>query len=208
MALAFLLVPVMLLEGVAAAQESKPVFTPGAQPQTSSGTLKILVLEGQNGVTNIRLNQMVMVVVEVRDEDDRPVEGAKVEFQLPLMGPSGSFEGGVRSKEATTNVQGQVSSTYTPNSDLGRFQIQVKATLGPRTGTATIAQRNATESEPIQSTRKVGGHKKLIIAVAVVVAGGVAAAILATRGGSSAAASTPKPTLTITPGVPTVGGTH
>ena len=201
--LALLMAICLFLPGRMVAQQSR---TPPPNTVPASGGLRILVLEGQSAVNNVRAPATMVLVVEVRDENDRPVEGATVDFQVPLMGPSGSFEGGVRNKQVITNVQGQASAPFTPNSERGRFTVQVKATTGPRSAVADITQRNSTQAEPVQNTGWIARHKKLVILVAAVAAGAAVAAILATR---SASSLTPNaPTLTITPGVPTVGGSQ
>lgn len=171
---------------------------------TGIGGLKILVLEGQDGVNNIRTPMAMNLVVEVRDDNDRPVEGATVSFQLPLMGPSGGFEGGVRNKDATTNIQGQAQVSYTPNMEPGRFTIQVKAMQGGRTGMTTITQQNSNAGEGIQTKSWFSRHKKIVIAAAVV-AVGVGLGVGLTRGGSKSGSGGGL-TVTITPGVPTVAG--
>jgi hypothetical protein len=173
--------------------------------------LKILVLVGQDAVNNIRMPMPADLAVEVRDQNDQPLEGATVSFQLPLMGPSGGFEGEVRNKELRTNVAGQVSTSYTPNAETGRFTIQVKATVGGQTGMATILQRNATESAAAKGQGQknqswIGRHKLLVVIVAAAVVGGVLAGVL-TRGGSSSS-SGGGTAVTITPGVPTVSGSQ
>jgi hypothetical protein len=167
------------------------------------GGLKVIVLEGQNGVNNTRAPMSMDLVVEVRDTNDRPVEGATVNFQLPLMGPSGGFEGGVRNKETVTNLQGQAFVSYTPNEEQGRFTVQVKATQGGRTGMSTIMQQNAMTSEG-QKRSWLGRHKKIVIIAAVVTAVGVGLAVGLTRGGSKSGSSASG--ISITPGVPTVAG--
>ncbi len=182
------------LTGALLAQQPNPA-------PAGAGGLKILVLEGQGGVNNLRAPMAMNLVVEVRDENDRPVEGATVSFQMPLMGPSGGFEGGVRNKDATTNVQGQAAVSYTPNMEPGRFTVQVKAMQGGRTGMTTIMQQNSTTGEAIQTKSWFSRHKKIVIAAAVV-AVGVGLGVGLTRGGSGSSGGT----VTITPGVPTVGG--
>jgi hypothetical protein len=189
-----------LLTGALLAQPPTP--TPATAPLPEG--LKILVLEGQDNVNNIRAPMSVNVVVEVRDENDRPVEGAKVNFQMPIMGPSGGFEGGVRNKEATTNIQGQASVSYTPNMELGRFAIQVKATQGGRGGMTTIMQQNSTTSEAGGKKSWFSRHKVLVIVI-VAAAAGAGLAIGLTRGGSKSGSSGGG-TVTIAPGVPTVAG--
>jgi hypothetical protein len=188
----------LFLAGALVAQQ--PNLAP-AGTVTGTGGLKILALEGQDGINNIRTPMSMNLVVEVRDDNDRPVEGATVSFQLPLMGPSGGFEGGVRNKDATTNVQGQAEVSYTPNMELGRFTIQVKAMQGGRTGMTTIKQQNANTNEAGQTKSWFSRHKKIVIAAAVV-AVGVGLGVGLTRGGSKSGSSSG---ITITPGVPTVG---
>ena len=43
-----------------------------------AGSLKIVVIEGEGALNNIRSRTATQPVVEVRDENDRPVEGAEV----------------------------------------------------------------------------------------------------------------------------------
>jgi hypothetical protein len=193
-----LLIAICFFSSALFAQQPNPAPANGAAP---AGELKIIVLEGQNGVNNVRAPMPMNLVVEVRDQNDRPVEGATVNFQLPLMGPSGGFERGVRNKETVTNFQGQAAVSYTPNEELGRFTVQVKATQADRTGMTTIKQQNA----PSEAGQKswFSRHKKIVIAAAVV-AVGVGLGVGLTRGGSKS--GTNSSGITITPGIPTVAG--
>lgn len=190
------------LTGALLAQQ--PNLTPTGTV-TGIGGLKILVLEGQDGVNNLRAPMATNLVVQVEDENDRPVEGATVSFQMPLMGPSGGFEGGVRNKDAASNADGQATVSYTPNMELGRFMVQVKAMQGGRTGMITIMQQNSNTGEAAQTKSWFSRHKKIVIAAAVV-AVGVGLGVGLTRGGSKSGSSSGSGTITITPGVPTVGG--
>ena len=186
-----------------------PAPAPANTPQAAAGTLKIIALEGQNAVNDVRAPVPTDLAVEVRDLNDRPVEGATVTFQLPLIGASGAFDGGVRNKDVPTNVQGQAVTTFTPNMEIGRMTIQVKALAGGLSGMTTITERNGLGTETAQKGSWIGRHKKLVI-IAAVAAGGIIAAIVLTRGGSSSSSSTSSGTtsITITPGVPTIGGAH
>jgi hypothetical protein len=197
-------------------QAPAPNQAPGPVPantvQVSSGTLNILPLLGGNSVNNVRAPMPTDLGVEVRDLNDRPVEGATVTFQLPLMGASGSFEGGVRNKDVRTNVQGQAVTSFTPNTETGRMTIQVKAVAGGLSGMTTITERNSTTSVSATGAqgRKGGwiGHHKLLLIISAAVVGGVIAAVVVTRGGSSSSTSSGTTAIAITPGVPTIGGAH
>jgi hypothetical protein len=146
-----------------------------------------------------------MVVVEVRDENSRPVEGAEVVFELPVSGPGGRFSEDQTVRMARTNSQGQAGVTFVPNSVMGRFNIKVSATLGNRSGQAVISQSNslrpASSSGEKRRAGKLLNWKVLLIAGGVV---GVVVVVLVTRGGSSSATAAP-PTITLTPGTPTFG---
>jgi len=182
----------LLFTGTTAAQPPAG-GRPGAIP---AGTgLNLLVLEGQNGVHDVRTPATALLVIEVRDENYRPLEGVKVVFQLPRQGPSGSFEGGVQDKQVVTNVQGQASAAFTPNTQAGRFTVHATAAFGARTGAISIMQRN----EAVRNATWVARHKTFAVIVAVGAAG--AAATFAARSASSSPAGS-KPTLTITSGIP------
>jgi hypothetical protein len=190
---------------------------PANQVQVANGTLNILVLLGENTVNNVRVPMPSDLVVEVRDQDDRPVEGATVTFQLPLMGASGSFDGGVRNQEMRTNVQGQAATKFTPNKETGRMTIQVKAVAGGLSGMTTITERNSTTSVagvsggPGAQGRRGGWIRqhKLLLIISAAAVGGAIVAVLITRGGSSSSSTAAGTTaITITPGVPTIGGAH
>jgi hypothetical protein len=194
--LATLVTAGLLLTGTTAAQPISDIQTSLAP---TGERLNLVVLQGQRTVNDIRTPTTMMLVIEVRDENYRPLEGATVEFELPVTGPSGSFEGGVRNKKVTTNAQGQAFTAFEPNPEPGRFTIQARATHGTRTGMVTIMQQN----RRAQSTTWITRHKTLAIVIAVGAAGAATSAILTTRGGALSPSS--KPTVTITSGIPTFG---
>ena len=203
--LTFLLVlpPRLAAQPPAAATPPAPpqnrVTQPAASLPLPTGVLKIYVLEGQNQIHDIRDRVLAMVVVEVRDENDRPLEGTEVTFDLPAVGPGGAFAGQQFRFSTTTNVMGQAAATFSPNTETGRFNIRVRAAQGNRTGDAVISQSNARHAGVAEP--KTGGLLKFawwkIGLVAAV--GATIGVIVATRGGGSA----PSPTLF--PGTPTFG---
>ena len=195
--LATLLTAGLLLTGTMAAQPTSDIRTSSAP---TGERLNLVVLQGQRAVNDIRTPTTMMVVVEVRDENYRPLEGATVEFELPATGPGGSFADGTYNKKAIANAQGQAFTAFDPNMKPGRFAIRARATFGVRTGTVTIVQENkAGQTTPTWISR----HKTLAIVIAVGAAGAATSAIVATRGGTASASS--KPTVTITSGIPTFG---
>lgn len=180
--------------------------TPAAAP----GTLKVFVLQGDRAIHNLATRTVTDPVVEVRDANDLPVEGADVRFELPPSGAGGSFEGNQGVVTKRTNAQGQATAVLTLNQTPGPFTIKVTATHRNRTGQALIRQRNSTLATegPVEKKRSKADLLKSWKFWAVV-AGGVGAAtaaVLATRGNGKSTPTPTTPTITISPGSPSFGG--
>ena len=163
--------------------------------QTGPPKLKIVVLEGQNAVNNIRQRTARDPVVEIRDESDRPVAGATVTFLLPESGPSGIFPNGSRMVTTVSDEKGQAAGLgLRPNKLAGDFQIRVTASHQGQTASAAISQTNA-------GTPPSAVSGKSMAMVALAGAAAVGGALLIRR--SSAEDKSARPVLV--PGVPEVG---
>ena len=164
--------------------------------------LRILIVEGDGTINNIKQRVNVMPVVEVRDENQRLVEGAAVVFFLPDQGPSGTFSNGSKTLTTTTDRMGRASAPgIRPNSQTGRFDIRVTASYQGQTASATITQTNISGAAPGGGGMSVGTKAWIILAIC---GGAVAGAVLAATHKSSSSSSGPGP-IVITPGTPTVG---
>ncbi|MEP6714492.1 MAG: hypothetical protein ABJC09_02895 [Terriglobia bacterium] len=174
-------------------------------PTMMASSLRILALEGQGATNKIDSHQGTAPIVEVRDENDKPVEGATVVFRLPPSGPGGTFAGGAVSKTMRTNVQGQaIAAGLTPNDVAGPFKIHVTATAGNKIGETDIDQSNSNKlfaARPAAPSRFRFSKKMKLVAIGAA-AGVVLAVILITTSGSGSA----PPTITITPGPVSIGG--
>ena len=89
--------------------------------------LRIVVLEGEDGVNIIAQGTAVPALVEVRDRNDLPVSGAAVLF---LLGDGGTaaLDVGVRQVAATTNALGQAAVTVNPLTP-GTIELTVNASF-------------------------------------------------------------------------------
>ena len=170
--------------------------------------LKIYVLAGQNAINSIPERHITIPVVEIRDENDLPVEGADVLFELPPSGPGGSFPDNQRVRTARTNIQGQASAPFLIGPAPGSFFINAKAKRGTRYGEAVISQTNSTL--PIKQAEDAArphpwykSWKVWTIAGAGAAAAGLAIAL---TGGSGSTSSSAPPTITISAGSPSVSG--
>jgi hypothetical protein len=153
------------------------------------GGVKIVVVEGEGAVNNIRTKVATQPVVEIRDDNDKPIPGAEVIFQLPAAGPGGVFNGWMRNQTARSNAEGRAGTNgFVPNDEAGRFNIKVTATVGTKSTSAIIAQSNgsgAGNGKEAKSSRATM-WKVLAIVGAGALAGGIYAG---TRGGDSASST-------------------
>jgi hypothetical protein len=174
-------------------------------------SLKLTALAGNKAMNDLERGLMSPLVIQVLDQNDRPVEGAEVVFRFPLNGPGATFRGGNTSQTVRTNGQGQAAATnWTANNQTGTFDVHVTAAYGNQLGETTVSMTNVTRIVE----REKGGRKQAKwysskwVKIALIAGGAAAVAgiVLATRGGGGSSSSTS--TITITPGSPTVGGPH
>jgi len=175
-----------------------------AQEQPPPSKLNLIIVEGEGAINNVKQRSVREPIVQVEDENHKPVAGASVAFLLPGNGASGSFANGSRLLTVMTDQNGRaVMNGFKPNNVAGQLQIRVTASYQGQTATAVITQTN------VIAAAVAGGIAagKLIAILAVVggaAAAGVAVAVTRNGGTSPAGPGTPAPTV-ISPGSPTVG---
>jgi len=165
--------------------------------QTPAPTqLNIAILEGEGAINNVRQRVARETIVQVQDENHKPVAGAAVVFLLPDHGASGVFYNGSRSLTVMTDAQGKaVARGLRPNNVAGQMEMRVSANFQGLTKSVTITQTNA-----VGAAAAGGAISGKLLALILVGAAGVAAgvAVAVNRGGGT-------PTAVVTPGTPTVG---
>jgi hypothetical protein len=189
------------------------LFSPPAVAQPAA-SISIVVVAGEGAINNVNERVTRDVIVLVEDQNHKPVMGAAVSFFLPNEGPGGTFPNGTNSLTTTTNEQGRAAARGIQfNNQAGPMPIRVSASYAGRTASIVINQSNVT-SGTSSSGRGIGGGAgggmsrttKILIIGAIVGGGAAAGIILGSKGSSSTPAAAPLPTVTITPGVVTVGG--
>lgn len=183
------------------------VLASGIATAADQKTLQVNILDGEGAFNDIKRGEARKPVVEVRDDDGRLVQGAKVVFQLPDMGASGSFADGSKTLVVTTDSQGRATAAgLKPNKIEGLYVISVTASKEGQVGRAEVRQSNtmAGGDQSMQS----GGHSTLKILIAVAgAAGGIAVAAARAGGGSKSGGSTASiPATSLTVGAVTIGG--
>jgi hypothetical protein len=167
-------------------------------PAAPAPKLFINIIEGEGTLNNVKQRVNREPIVQVEDENHKPIAGAAVVFFLPTSGPSGTFANGSQTLTVTTDSLGRASATgIRPNHAVGKLQIRVSASFNGLSATATITQSNIAGAN-------VGGGlstpmKILIVTGAVV---GIAAGVYfgIHDSGSSTASG-----VIVTTGIPAVG---
>jgi hypothetical protein len=169
-------------------------FAQAAPPPKS---LQIVILDGEGALNNVKQRTAHEPIVEVQDENHKPVAGAAVIFLLPNSGAGGTFNGAL-SFSTITDADGKaVAQGLTPNKITGKYQIHVRAKYNELTAEAAITQENILEQTSGPS--HAGGHPMLkwVLLGGAAVGAGIAIGIVASQSGGHST--------TITAGNPTVG---
>ena len=163
---------------------------PGQAGPAKPTQLKIVIVEGEGAINNIRQRVAREPIVEVQDENNRPVAGAVVTFLLPNSGPSGTFVNGSRMMTITTNEAGRAAATGIQTNGLeGAMQIRVTASYQGLTANATIVQTNAVAAAAGAGAGSAAGGAAAGGAAAGGAAGGISAAAIGVIVGVAAAAA-------------------
>ena len=187
----------LTLEASMSAQEPAPPAGPG---------LSITILEGDNAIVNTRQRLSREAIIQVEDENRKPVAGAAVTFFAPNSGPSAVFSNGSNNITILTDSKGQaVVRGIKANQVAGKAEIKITATKeGFRSATSMLSQTNAVAAAAGLSAGMIG----LIVGIGAAAGIGIALGAGGGGGGSSSGGgggiSPSRPTV-LSPGTPTVG---
>ena len=131
-----------------------------AIPLRSQETLNLIVVEGEGAINKIPQGTARDTIVQVEDENRKPVAGAVVVFTLPSQGAGGTLVNGAQTLTVTTDAQGRaLAQGLQVNRVGGQWQMRVNASLGNRTGSVTVTETNvaAAAGGAVAATRGGGG---------------------------------------------------
>jgi hypothetical protein len=194
---------VLLTTTAGRAQSTQSNATTPSQDSGQPNKLFITLIDGEGALNDIRTRTAREPIVEVQDENHKPVAGALVLFALDNGGgsPFANFAG-AQSLSVTTDAAGRAAGQgFAITTRKGKYKINVHASKGPVTADAVITMENVMNAGSASNgsiPTAIVSHKKLEWILGGVAAAGVAVAvaIIETRGSSP---------ITVTTGGGTVG---
>jgi hypothetical protein len=176
-------------------------FSPLSSAQTPANRIDLIVIQGEGATDIAGRPAAINTKVRVVNENQQPLAGAAVVFNLPVSGTSGEFAKGSKNLTVTTDESGLATAEgLKVNRIPGRLQILVTARYRGLNGRTLINQ--TVEGGTAASH---GGSGKWIAILAIAGAAAAGGAVAATRGSSNSASSTTAPTpIGITPGTVTI----
>jgi hypothetical protein len=177
------------------------LFRAPAWAQTPTG-LSINIVEGEGAINNIRQRVNREPIVQVEDQNHKPIAGAGVVFFLPDNGASGTFPDGSHMLMTVTDNQGRASARgIRPNGQSGSMPIRVTANFQGLTASSVITQSNVAGAAAASGFAGLSLAAKLAIILGIAGGAAAAGAIIATHTGGSSSPST----VSLSPGTPSVG---
>jgi hypothetical protein len=177
------------------------LFRAPAWAQAPTG-LSINIVEGEGAINNIRQRVNREPIVQVEDQNHKPIAGAVVVFFLPDNGASGTFPDGSHMLMTVTDNQGRASARgIRPNGQSGPMAIRVTANFQGLTASSVITQTNLAAAATASGFAGLSLAAKLAIILGIAGGAAAAGAIIATHTGGSSSPST----VSLSPGTPSVG---
>jgi hypothetical protein len=181
------------------------LFRAPAWAQGPTG-LSITIVEGEGAINNVRQRVNREPIVQVEDQNHKPVAGAVVIFLLPNQGASGVFPDGSHMLMVVTDNQGRAAARgIRPNNQSGPLQIGVTASFQGLTASSVITQTNLAGAASASGFAGLSTAAKLVIILGIVGGAAAAGAIVATHSGGGGSSPSAPSTVTLSPGTPTVG---
>jgi len=207
--LALLLCALLYIESIPATR---------AQEAPAGPRLNIVIVEGDGAINNIRQRTAREPIVQVEDENHKPIAGAAVVFTLTSNGGGGGvFANGSHTLTVVSDAQGRAVATGLKPNAAGNMQIQVNASYQGIVGHAVIMQTNVLASAAASAGTTAGvtaakagifliSTKVLVIVAIAAAAAAAGGACAAACGSASKTATSTGPVITAGPG--TVGAPH
>lgn len=167
----------------------------GAQSATSAvgkaapKALMISILEGEGELNDVRARTAREPIVQVEDENHRPVAGALVLFAISGNSPAGANFSGLSNLTVRTGADGRaVGRGFQVTRQTGNLQIQVLATVGALQAEIFIHQTNFSKGGKLSRLKQYSTDHPTLTTSTLGLAGIAAAAsiiVLASQPGAT-----------------------
>ncbi|HEV3199441.1 MAG TPA: hypothetical protein VGZ73_16165 [Bryobacteraceae bacterium] len=184
--------------------------TPVEAQTTLPTELNIVVVQGEGALNKVRQRVTQEPIIQVEDENHKPISGAAVVFTLPTEGATGDFGNGSKTLTVLTDSRGQAAAQgLRVNQFPGKLPIHINVSYRGLTARTNITQFD--EGPPV-AAKGGGGHGALIAILVIVGAGAAGGAFFAlrknTNNSGSATINPPPVSIGVTPGTGTITGPH
>ena len=175
-----------------------------SQEAPQPGSLEIVVVRGEGAINSLNQRMANEPVVEVRDENKRPLTGAVVVFTLPTQGASGEFGNSSKTLTVMTDDSGRATASGLKINQIpGKLQIHVNASYKGQTARNMITQFDMA----VPSGKARSGSGKLLIVLVLVGAAAAGGIVAGTQKGGHSSAATPVPAANAPIGITVGSGT-
>lgn len=123
--------------------------------------LRIMILSGEGALNNIEARTAREPIVQVQDENHKPVAGAAVLFTIHggKNGAGGSFKNNSTSYSTITNAEGIAEGVgFTANHIVGAWYVTITATYGSLTASTQINENNFMPPPSQQTNTQFSAH--------------------------------------------------
>ena len=119
------------------------VYAQAAVSTAAPKALFITILEGEGELNDVRARTAREPIVQVEDENHKPVAGALVVFAIPKGGAAGANFSGLNSLTVRTGADGRaIGRGFQVTRHTGNFEITVTATVASVQAAAVIHETN------------------------------------------------------------------
>lgn len=149
---------------VAAGAKSGAQSATNAAGSAAPRALIISILEGEGELNDVRARTAREPIVQVEDENHKPVAGALVLFAIPSNGPAGATFSGLSRLTVRTDANGRaVGRGFRVTKQTGSYQIQVVATVAAVEAEIVIHETNFGKIGKLSRLKEYSaGHPTLI----------------------------------------------
>jgi hypothetical protein len=171
----------LLLASLLMLEPAAPLLAQDAPAAAVPHSLQIVILDGEGALNNIQERTAREPIVQVQDENHKPVAGAAVLFAIhgASGGAGGAFTGGASSLSIVTDANGVAKGIgFLPNKIQGHWQMQVNASYHNLTTSTTIHESNIDKPLQNQANKPQKPQFKWPLSKAATIAGGVVVGVV------------------------------